>query len=272
MTMDLRVSRGSVVIGAMLMAIGVGLLLERSGMAVWSGRWHLWPILLLGVGIAQLVESPSGGPYRGLLLIAGGLWLFGVQAGWLSMGSSWPLLIVALGVAIAVGGISRRRDAGPAVATEGARSGRSLAPLAVLGVWVAIVLAGVPPGMGWAERNSNDGKTQVFRVMGNASPTVPEGAFKGADVVAVMGRSELDLTRAMLAPGEEVTVDVFTLMGRTVLKVPRDWIVDVKTRAVAGEIKDERRVKNVLPELEADNPPRVIVRGLVGMGSLAIRY
>jgi hypothetical protein len=272
MTMDVRVSRGSLVIGAMLMAVGVGLLLDRSGMSVWPDRWHLWPILLFGVGVAQLVESPSGGPYRGLLLIAGGVWLLGVQAGWLSVGTSWPLLVVALGIAISVGGISRRRDTGAAVAPGERRQGRSLAPLAILGIWVAILLAGAPPGIDWTERDSNDGRTRVFRVMGNASPTVPEGAFKGGDVVAVMGRSELDLTRATLAPGEEVTIDVFTLMGRTVVKVPRDWVVDVKTRAVAGSIRDERRVKNVLPELEATHPPKVTVRGLVGMGSMAIRY
>ena len=45
-----------------------------------------------------------------------------------------------------------------------------------------------------------------------------------------MGGAQLDLRQAKVNPGEEVVVDVFTLMGGAVIYVPDDWIVD--TRAI----------------------------------------
>ena len=123
-----RVSRGNVVIGVMLIVIGASLLVDRTGLDFWDGRWSLWPIILVGIGLARLVQSWSGGPIRGLMPIAAGAWLFAVQGGWLVLETSWPLLVVALGVAIAVSGMVRR----PAVsATEPSsqwNSGGSFAP------------------------------------------------------------------------------------------------------------------------------------------------
>jgi hypothetical protein len=118
-------------------------------------------------------------------------------------------------------------------------------PLAILGIWLAIFVMGRPGSMGWT-RGAAEGRSQVIHVMGNSSPNLQTGPFKGADVVSMMGRTELDLTKATLAPGETATVDVFTMWGRTVIKVPRDWKVDVGTTTFMGETKDERKITDPL--------------------------
>ena len=54
------VASGGATFGAILVLVGVGILLERSGVipegALWR-LWDLWPLLLVGWGLAVLAQS-----------------------------------------------------------------------------------------------------------------------------------------------------------------------------------------------------------------------
>ena len=96
---------GQVLLGLALMVLGLGFLLHRLDL------WHIhvsgqyWPFILLFIGAVRLVFGPlrtrRGRSRRGgVLMINIGLWglisefeLFG-----LDYGTSWPLLIVAVGL------------------------------------------------------------------------------------------------------------------------------------------------------------------------------
>ena len=105
--------------------------------------------------------------------------------------------------------------------------------------------------------------------MGRAEHVSRATAFEGANVTNVMGRSELDLTQAILAPGATADVSVFSAMGSVVLRVPPTWTVDTGAVTALGKIADDR---GTLPKAEAEAvpAPRLVLRGLVLFGRVTI--
>jgi hypothetical protein len=116
---------GAVVGGVVLLALGVGLLLERSG--VFALHHVVAPFVLIGLGAATMLgrgafacsvpgrhENDSArvetrrrrGPGGGLGLILFGIWILISQNNlWgFTVQTSWPLLIVYMGVMMVVQG------------------------------------------------------------------------------------------------------------------------------------------------------------------------
>lgn len=149
---------------------------------------------------------------------------------------------------------------------------------------------------------SQEDRVTVFSVMGRDSRTSDAANFRGAEMTTVMGRAELDLRRAAVAPGTEAVIDVSAVMGRVEVLVPKEWTVQIDTTPIMGAVRD---VRGLDPEelrrfrrsgrrgdrdLElpaaaappeapgpaaapASNgpPPRVVIRGFVMMGAVVVR-
>ena len=79
----------------------------------------------------------------------------------------------------------------------------------------------------------------IFAVLGGDKRSAGPG-FRSASITAVMGGAQLDLRKAEPGPGEELSVDVFNLMGGSVIYAPAGWIVDVRAVAIMGGINDQR--------------------------------
>jgi hypothetical protein len=280
---DVRPRSGNIVIGVMLVVVGLVVALDRAGLVAWEGRWTLWPVILIGLGLARFVSTPAGRPRQGLLLLLGGVWLLAGEAGWLSLNDSWPLLVIAFGLIVAlnpgrqgmplnpreIGDVSER------IARRHGKQGRdgSLTPLAVIGVWLAIFVALQVSGMrglGSSALSGSNDRSDVVSVMGRAHRSM-SGPFQAADVTNVMGRSELDLRDATIQPGAEATVDVFSAMGSVVVRVPPGWTIDTQAVSAFGAVRDERFPPYAEdPGAEAGPAPRLVLRGLVLMGRLVI--
>ena len=283
---DLYTRKGNIVIGVMLVLIGLALTLDRAGAISWTGQWTLWPLILIGLGLARFLQSPPGAPKQGLLFIVGGAWLLAGEAGWVSLAASWPLLVVAFGLVIAFNGGMRRRPAPPLPGEPAAADGsfgpgrrfrhheRRLSPLAAIGIWIAIVVAIQVSGIRTLTSQTatvND-RLQLISVMGRSEHTSTATAFRGAGVTNVMGRSELDLRAATMAPGAEATVEVFSMMGPVIVRVPPGWVVDTGgLPAAMGAVNDDRfPVSDKDAVASTGPPPRLVLRGLVLMGRLVI--
>ena len=91
-------------------------------------------------------------------------------------------------------------------------------------------------------------------------------------VTNVMGRSELDLRAATMAPGAEATGEVFSMMGPVIVRVPPGWVVDTGgLPAAMGAVNDDRcPVSDKDAVASTGPPPRLVLRGLVLMGRLVI--
>src|SRR5688572_15670958 len=281
---ELEPRKGNIVIGAMLILVGLALTLDRAGILSWSGQWTLWPLILCGIGVARFVGSPAGEPKQGLLFLTGGLWLLLGEAGFISPADSWPILVIVLGLIIALNGGRRRwpvpqppepppvpgAPAGPWGRGPRHRHNRTLGPLAVVGIWIAVVAALQVSGIRTLTEATSSDRVRMVSVMGRAEHTNRAEAFRGADVTNVMGRAELDLREATVVPGDVASLRVVSLMGGVVVRVPPNWTVDTGAVSAFGAVRDERpRLRD--GEAPTGPGPRLVLRGLVMFGRLTIR-
>ena len=307
---DLEPGKGNIVVGVMLVLVGLVIALDRSGVIQWSGMWSMWPLILGGIGLARFISTPAGEPREGLIFMTAAAWLLASDAGWIAIEDSWPLLVIAVGLIIAFNGGHRRRWPWPdqtAQANQAAagvppippgtpwdsrearrmrrmyRRRRSLSPLAILGIWIAIFIgfqmSGTSRFRDWnSSRNtasaveSTSDRVQIVSVMGRSDHVSRATAFRGANVTNVMGRSDIDLRDATLAPGATASMQVFSMMGAVVLRVPPTWTVDIAAVSAMGGIQDERpKQRTDEGGAASGTPPRLVLRGLVTMGRLTIR-
>jgi hypothetical protein len=308
MTNEIDSRKGNLVIGTMLVLVGLWIALERAGVLHWTGMWSLWPLILGGWGLAKFVQTPPGEPKEGLVLMTAAAWLLVSEAGYIDLSDSWPILVIAVGLIIAFNG-GRRRWYGPDTSDPAAqpaqpgpagqpgpaaspwdrryarrmhRHHRTLTPLAVLGIWIAIFVGfqmsgtsrfrpfGEQTNAAFAESSSD--RVRLVSVMGRSEHVSRAAAFKGADVTNVMGRAELDLRDAKMEPGQTASLQVFSVMGAVTLRVPPTWTVDTGAISAMGGVRDQRLSRTAdTPEAGAGPPPHLVLRGVVAMGRLDIR-
>ena len=121
-----RISR--IVGGVLLVTVGAVLLLQELNY-FWVGPiWRFWPLFLVWGGATRLL-APRGRESRssGAIFLALGLVFQAEQLGLLrrSLGDLWPILLVAVGLALIFESFSSSRDrrpAPPGSAGEGASS------------------------------------------------------------------------------------------------------------------------------------------------------
>ena len=136
-------------------------------------------------------------------------------------------------------------------------------------VLLGAVMIGYLPG-----RNASSGDhPRLAALMGSAQRTSDTQAFTGAEMTAMMGSCSLDLSHAQIAPGAEATIDIFAMMGSVTIRVPDGWTVDTRAIPVMGAVRDNRWPA---PSAASDastpaQPPRLVLRGMVMMGSIFIK-
>lgn len=306
---DVEPGKGNIVVGVMLVLVGLAIALDRAGVIQWSGMWSMWPLILGGIGLARFISTPAGEPREGLIFMTGAAWLLASDAGWMAIEDSWPLLVIGVGLIIAFNGGRRRRwpwpdpvdhanqtAAGVPPIPPGTswdsrearrmrrmyRRRRSFSPLAILGIWIAIFIgfqmSGTSRFRDWntsrytaAGSESTSDRVQIVSVMGRSDHVSRATAFRGVNVTNIMGRSDIDLRDATLAPGATASMQVFSMMGAVVLRVPPTWTVDIGAVSAMGGIQDERPKRTDEAGAGTGTPPRLVLRGLVTMGRLTIR-
>ena len=87
-----------VAMGLMIIAVGVILLFDQAGLMGWRPGWNLWPLLLIGFGLARFVQPRQDGTREGGWFMFIGAWLLLNEMHVLRFRESWPLFLVAIGV------------------------------------------------------------------------------------------------------------------------------------------------------------------------------
>src|SRR6185503_7706330 len=126
----------------------------------------------------RFLQSIPGEPKQGLLFMTAAAWLFLAEAGWVSLADSWPIFIIIFGVIVAInGGRRRRRWHGPKPppgSEERAhyrglrRPDYPLSPLAVLGIWIAVVVGLQVSGFRSLSGESVSERISLVSVMGRS--------------------------------------------------------------------------------------------------------
>jgi branched-subunit amino acid ABC-type transport system permease component len=107
-----RRSTNRIVLGVWLVLAGVLLLLDQFDVVYVGGVGHLWPLLLLGLGIGKMVVATDGRERRGAYwLVVIGLWFTLNQFTVYRARDTWPLVVLALGAKIIWDELGGRRNA-----------------------------------------------------------------------------------------------------------------------------------------------------------------
>jgi hypothetical protein len=188
------------VIGLSVMAAGAVLFLDQIGIVRAGNLLRLWPVVLIGVGLAKLTQPPESRQGAVVWLIVGG-GLLAASLDLIRTRGLWAFVLMAVGAHIAWKAMAPRTRRDP---TDDASSSFDL--FAFMG------------GLGRGS-NSQD--------------------FRGGSATAIMGGCEIDLTQAAMMPGQRAVIDTFTVWGGIDIKVPPDWEVVNQVVALLGGIEDK---------------------------------
>ncbi len=104
-------------------------------------------------------------------------------------------------------------------------------------------------------------------VFGGSHKVILSDNFKGGNITAIFGGSEIDLTQSKLAEGENI-IDVLMIFGGTTLIVPKDWEVILNVTPIFGGFSHKgRKDQSVL----YDSTRTLIIKGVAIFGGGEIK-
>ena len=176
-----RANPHQIAVGLCILLLGVFLVLDRLDIVSASQTLRYWPIGLIILGLSVIIQAARG------------------ETGQMRSTVPWGAIFLLLIAGFVGTRVFERQKAAPETAES----------------------------------------TSIFAVLGGDRRSAGPN-FRSASITAVMGGAQLDLRTAEPGPGQDITVDVFNVMGGSVIYAPIDWIVDVRAIAVMGGINDQR--------------------------------
>ena len=191
---------------------------------------------------------------------------------------SWPMLLVAIGLVMTLG--ASEKTSGVIVMAVG---GFFLIPMifretfhAYNMFWPSIfIIIGVifisSKRRGWNAVSTTaltgDDYIDIVNVFSGGERQIVSENFKGGKISAVFGGTELDLTKAKLAPGRN-ELEIACIFGGATFIVPDDWNISISVTPVLGGFTDSRKL---LPGRTVDSTRQLVIKGAVIFGGGEIK-
>jgi len=99
-------------------------------------------------------------------------------------------------------------------------------------------------------------------IFGGGTKIVTSDNFRGGNITAVFGRSEIFLKGCKLAEGTN-SIDILAIFGGTTIVVPNDWNIVMNVTSIFGGFSN-KGVKD--PNIAIDQSRTLIIKGLVVFG------
>jgi hypothetical protein len=109
---------------------------------------------------------------------------------------------------------------------------------------------------------SGDDYIDYVNVFSGGERQIVSENFKGGKVTAIFGGSEIDLTKAKLAPGKS-ELELACIFGGTTIIVPDDWFVTIEVTPVLGGFGDSRKLT---PGRTVDSTKQLVIKGAIVFG------
>jgi len=238
------------IFGGFIIVVGFLFLLDNMGMIDAGNFFDYWPAIFIIVGLIRIVQAESGpGRLAGsLFALVGFLWILDNLAVFeISFGRFWPLLLMLIGLTIIWKSLIRPSPGGPVGSTANPGIGLSTEQR----VWPADSATG------------DSEEVKGVAVLGGFKRVLNSENFRGGSVFVFLGGCELDLRDASISSSPAV-IDIFAVWGGVELKVPEDWIVELRGMPVLGGFEDKTRPPR-------EHLKRLIVKGMVIMGGVEIK-
>jgi predicted membrane protein len=226
-----HLSNNRAIIGVVLVIAGLFLVLRNTGLFP-QGIEHIifsWPMLLVTIGLVMTIGS-SGAKTSGIIVMAVGAFfliplIFNETLHVYNL--FWPSIFIIVGVIF----IFTKRKGWNSVSTA-------------------------------APTSAGDDYIDYVNVFSGGERQIVSQNFRGGKVTAIFGGSEIDLTRANLAPGKS-ELELACIFGGTTIIVPDDWFVTIEVTPVLGGFGDSRKLN---PGRIVDSTKQLVIKGAVIFG------
>lgn len=226
------------IFGLFVLLAGALLVADRMGWIDSRAVFHYWPLALIALGLAKLLQ-PHGGRGGGWVFLFLGIFFFAREMDWTDLDFSdlFPFALVALGLSLVVTSLARRGRMRRGVGPDGA-------PLAETSDWI-----------------------DAFAMLGSARRASSAQDFRGGSATAIAGGCEIDLRQAVIAGGAggEAVIDVFAFWGGIEILVPESWSVAIQGMPLLGAIEDNTR------QPVGGSTQRLVVKGMAVMGGVEVK-
>jgi predicted membrane protein len=229
-----HLANNRIIIGVILVLAGLFLVIRNTGFfpdfidqVIFS-----WPMLLVTIGLVITIGS-SGGKTSGVIIMAvGAFFLIPIifRETFHMYNMFWPSIFIIIGIIF----IFTRRHI---------------------------------PGSVTSVTETGDDYIDLVHVFSGGERQIVSDNFRGGKVTAVFGGSEIDLTKAKLAPGVNV-LELACVFGGTTIIVPDDWFVKIEVTPILGGFGDSRKLS---PGRTVDPAKQLIIKGAVVFGGGEIK-
>jgi predicted membrane protein len=192
---------------------------------------------------------------------------------------SWPMLLVTIGLIITIGS-SGAKTSGIIVMAVGAFFMIPRVFSETFHVynlfWPSIfIIIGVififTKRRGWNSVSTasavGDDYIDYVHIFSGGERQIVSQNFRGGKVTAIFGGTEIDLTKAKLAPGRS-EIELACIFGGATIIVPDDWYVTVEVVPVLGGFNDSRKLS---PGRTVDSTKQLVIKGAVVFGGGEIK-
>jgi predicted membrane protein len=221
------------IIGVILVMVGLFLVLRNTGFFP-DFIDHVvfsWPMLLVCIGLVMTLgasEKTSGV----IVMAVGGFFLIPMifRETFHAYNMFWPSIFIIIGVIFI---FTKRRG------------------------WNAVAPTGI----------TGDEYIDIVNVFSGGERQIVSENFRGGRISAVFGGTELDLTKAKLAPGRN-ELEIACVFGGATLIVPDDWNISIEVTPVLGGFSDSRKL---IPGRTVDGTKQLVIKGAVVFGGGEIK-
>jgi predicted membrane protein len=231
-----------------VLIIGVAVLLLLRNLGFWFPSFLFsWPMILIVIGLYTGIRERFSSNGWWIILAIGVFFLLHNELEDFRFGNFfWPLLILAIGISILLG-----------------KGGGWKKPLNLQKETSVDPVTGIEA----VPKYEGDEKEEVLdaaAIFGSVKKNVYSKNFKGGEVVAVFGGTEINLMHADFTG--EAKLEIVNIFGGTTLFVPAHWQIRSEAAAILGAIEDKRRETSAVQSNKV-----LIIEGFVLFGGIDIK-
>jgi predicted membrane protein len=225
---DHLLSNNRVIVGVVLVIVGFFLVLRNMDILPHSINHIIfsWQMLLVAIGLVITLSS-GGNRTSGVIIMAiGGFFLIGeIFNNIYDVNMFWPSIFIIVGIVFI---LSKRRG------------------------WNSVSTGPI----------STDDYIDYVHIFSGGERQISSDNFRGGKITAIFGGSEIDLTKAKLAPGVQ-ELEIACVFGGATIIVPDEWNVRIDVVPVLGGFGDSRKLH---PGRTIDMSRQLIIKGAVVFG------
>jgi len=251
------------VMGLVIITLGALFLFDSLGLI--ESRYVLrkaWPLIFVVIGISMLTR-PGHRRNRngGWVFIVVGLWAFFSKLGLFDFsfwGLFFPCILLFVGGALVYKSLRPTRVQVTFDPADAPKSDPYSGASAQDPRYSSTNFSSPPREEEHAEY------IRSFAILSGSELRPMSRPFRGADLSAVLGGINLDLTSARME-GDSAMIDVIAFCGGIEIHVPPDWTVTSKVATLLGGFSDKRRPTTTLPT------KTLILDGFAVMGGIEVK-